>query len=190
MNLSEPSGIASSASASEIEQYMNGQCHHLAIALRRHLGWEMEVYLNYGDPYWQDENDPANSMPCPLHVYAVDKEGWHWDINGRTSASCAKAVLEAEFSPTDLRPVTMKDETPLRPYVSRWVGDEDAVSQENALEFDEYAFVLNPARRPLCAYSDKDIEDAWQVAQRVFAKVPGFSAGSVQAAPSRRRATP
>lgn len=173
MNSLQGSLLASSASEEDKLRYMEGDCHLLAVALHRKLGWRIQAQLDQADPFWQDENDSDNFIPNVLHVYALDGQGRAWDIMGRRPESMISGEMEELFSPQDPSSDEMRSESELKMYVGCWA---EACDGEEVEEID----------RPLGEYSDQDIEQAWQVAARVFAGMEGFNDPQVETVPARR----
>jgi hypothetical protein len=169
---------ASSATADELSFYMEGACHHLAIALNRHLGWPMEVHLDVGNLYWQDEADPENFIPSVLHVYAIDPAGQLWDIRGVRSQNDVSEDIDTLYSPDEHDSEEIRGEHELRSYVGYW--SDDVTEQGEPGE---------PIDRPLDSYTDEDIEAAWRLAQRVLGLIvpPAPTAPTAKTASKRRR---
>lgn len=167
--------LPSLANDEEQLRYMNGDCHILAIALHRKLGWRMQAQLDQADPFWQDENDPDNFIPNVLHVYALDQMGRAWDVMGCRPESIIFLEIQDMFSPQDPSSDEMRSESELKMYVGCWAGAND--EQDGNPEGIE---------RPLGEYDDQDIEQAWQMATRIFAGMEGFSDPGVDFQPTRR----
>lgn len=143
----------STASEALQETYQEGECHCLAVALHRHLGWELVAITNPDDPYWEDEEDADNFIPSVTHVYAVDPQHRAWDILGWRMADQMVPECRENFGGWNLTSDWMRQESELDTYVGYW-GDED------------------PIERPLSAYTDADVAAAWEHAQAVFAALP------------------
>lgn len=153
--------IPSHATQAQIDEYSSGSCHILAVALHRHLGWEIDVRLDNGEPYWTDEADPDNFIPAVLHVYAIDPHDQAWDIRGVRPCNEIGEEMESMYFPSGPDSDQLRNELQLRPYVGCWA---EAFDDEQAQEID----------RPLCDYTDEDVALAWGVACRVFKAVAGF----------------
>jgi hypothetical protein len=165
--------MPSCATAEDQMRYMEGDCHLLAVALHRNLGWRMQAQLDQADPFWQDEADPDNFIANVLHVYAMDGKGNAWDVKGVRPQSLIEQEMEDLFSPQDPSSDEMRSEGELKTYVGCWAegfDDEDPVEE---------------IERPLGQYDDQDIERAWQVAQRIFAGMEGFAPSAASSTPRR-----
>lgn len=138
------------------EHYSHGGCHELAVALHRKLGWDMVVVTQPEEPYWEDEGDPDNSIPCVVHVYAVDPAGNAWDILGSRPSEQVRQETQERFLVGNLDTDWLRSEGELTVYVGEW-GDPD------------------PIDRPLFAYTDEDVERAWRDARKALAHLPGWS---------------
>lgn len=145
------------ATPNEVMQYMEGNCHHLAVALHRHLGWGLDVHLDSSSPYWEDPEDPDNTIATVLHVYAVDPDGNLWDIRGKRHQDTVAEDIEDLFDPEEHDSDEVRSEDELRTYVGYWSEDVDDDGEP-----------CEPIDRPLDSYTDKDVEAAWAVAQRVL----------------------
>lgn len=145
------------ALAPHLERYLVGDCHILAVALHRQMGWQMAVVLNEDAWFWEDPRDPDNGIPEVVHVYAIDPQGRAWDIRGARPedtlvADCADHFL---MDASGLSVDWVKGEIDLEPYVGEGV-DEDGQG------FD----------RPLAAYTDQDVARALDDARAHLAAHP------------------
>lgn len=157
--------LVSKATEGDIECYTQGACHHLAIALNRKFGWPIQVQTDAAEPYWQDENDADNFLPAVLHVYAIDPQGRAWDVRGCRPESAIDAEMEEYYFPGEPGSELVFNEDALRSYVGCWSDDEGEDGED-----------LEPIDRPLDVYTDKDIEEAWEMAGRIFEGMDGFDA--------------
>lgn len=138
--------------------YLDGQCHVLAVALHRQLGWNLVLVLGEAF-FWEDPQDCDNGIPEVIHAYAVDEQGQAWDIRGPREAEtiredCAEHfVMEAGSLDTDW----LRSEAELRMYVGEWAEEGE-----------------DPIDRPLGTYTQADIDQAWDVAQAVLGDKPGW----------------
>lgn len=148
----------SQATPDEIELYTAGACHHLAVALHRHLGWGLAVVRQENEVYWQDEDDADNFILAVLHVYAIDPEGNAWDVRGARPEAEIQGDCWHHFGELELSTDDCRSEGELQTYVG---CDED---EETGETID----------RPLDSYTDTDVAQAWALAQRIFAGMPGF----------------
>ena len=129
----------------ELDHYLNGQCHTLAVALHRHLGWELVSVLNDDAFFWEDPEDPDNGIPEVIHVYAVDPNHQAWDIRGSRPADQVVADAADWFAVSEQSLSTdwMKSELELATYVGERIDDEGN-------EFDRPLFAYQPrAGKPL-----------------------------------------
>lgn len=150
--------IPSSATEEDIEQYTQGYCHILAVALHRELGWQIEVVRQDDEIWWEDEHDPDNCIQAVLHVYAIDPSNQAWDIRGVRPEGDIPSEIKGEYHTDQISSDTCRNEGELATYVGTM---EDDAGQEVEL--------------PLWSYTEQDINSAWQVAQRTLSHLPGFT---------------
>lgn len=74
--------VAAAPTESDQQLYLEGSCHLFALALHRMHGFGLLVFSDLGEVYWEDPEDPDNTIPAVLHVYAVDGDGVAWDVLG------------------------------------------------------------------------------------------------------------
>lgn len=140
------SDLLASPTKDEESQFLYGECHVLAVALHRKYGWPLLVVECYDEPYWEDPEDPDNTLPSIFHVYALDEtSGLAWDIRG---ARPENEVIQdvAQVFDTDalsLSTDTLYSEEELKNLVGYWADDGD-----------------EPIDRPLSAYDDNDVREA------------------------------
>lgn len=153
--------IVSRATDDDIEAYTQGQCHVLAVALHRQLGWQIEVVRQENEIWWQDEADPDNYIPAVVHAYAVDGQGQAWDIRGVRAEDAIHEEIAALFGEREVSCDTCRGEGELATYVgSTLIENEEGDEEEVEL--------------PLDAYTDADVEEAWQMALKTLGGLPGF----------------
>lgn len=150
------------------EQYSQGDCHHLAVALHRHLGWELVLVLNPDEPYWEDEEDDENFIASVTHVYAVDPQHRAWDVFGCRPAGQMVPECKDRFGGWNLGSDWVGPESELSTYVGCWGAPE-------AIE------------RPLGEFTEADVATAWAHAQGIFAGIPAWEQALVPSAPSMSR---
>lgn len=150
----------------ELEPYVSGQCHVLAVALHRHLGWSMVAVISEESLFWEDPDDPDNGIPEVIHVYAVDSQNQAWDIRGARPAEQIRSDAAEWFvlSEEDLSTDWLRGENELTVYVGTGVD-------EHGNEFD----------RPLFTYTDEDVAQAWACAQAVLSQHPSWPSSSYSA---------
>ena len=86
------------------QHYSYGQCMHLAAAMHRILGWEIQATLHPADAHYPACIDHAWVVD-PTGRYCLDSDGlYHIDRNGFISAS---NPLHTKLSETDLRLLTL-----------------------------------------------------------------------------------
>lgn len=174
--MTSPSSLVPSLAPLDLQEtYMEGECHCLAIALHRRLGWELVAITNPDDPYWQDEEDDDNFIASVTHVYAVDPQHRAWDVLGWRPADGMVPECRETFGGWNQCSDWVGPESELAVYVGYW-GDPD------------------PIDRPLSAYTDEEVEQAWEHAQTIFASMPEWQV-ALQAlvappAPARRGPRP
>lgn len=150
--------VESSATEAEIDEYSTGSCHILAVALHRKLGWNFELRLDNGDPYWVDEEDGDNFLGSVIHVYALDQDMRAWDVRGvRPYGEITREIEDAHY-PMEQGSDELRSEQELASYVGCW-------SQEGE----------EPIDRPLNDYTEEEVEKAWELAKRIFASIPEFN---------------
>jgi len=149
-DLSFPKTHCSTASEEQQVLYSEGQCHYLAVALHRHLGWELVLVVNPSEPYWEDEEDDENFIASVFHAYAVDPQGRAWDVFGWRPMDAMVAETQERFLGWNLQSEWVANEPDLQTFVGYW-GEPEAID------------------RPLDSYDEQDIEQAWAMAQQVFA---------------------
>ncbi len=139
----------SAADEDLLTQYSEGKCHVLALALHRHLGWEMVLVIDNNAPYWEDAEDPDNFIASVVHAYAVDREHRAWDIHGCRPAEDMVRETQERFCVFALDTDWLCSEGELTSYVGEW-GEPEIID------------------RPLAAFVEADVAEAWIHAQRVF----------------------
>ncbi len=154
--------FASGADESDIECYTTGSCHWLALALHRQLGWPMLVVADYSETYWEDPNDEETSIPSIVHVYAVSPEGEAWDVFGSRNIATIRDEAEERWHVGSYGDLYAADEAALVEYVGCWGEDSNG----------------DPIDRPLPEYSEADINEARDVALRLFPHVMEACAAS------------
>lgn len=143
--------MAANLTPEEIKRYLQGQCHVLALALMRHLGWRMLLVSDEAHSYWENEYDPSDYMPLTVHVYALDDEDQAWDVLGsRPLADVRREVMQRWDDVEDIGLTVLRTE----PELARLCG----LGEGGPEEID----------CPLLAYSEADLDAAWNVAQRLF----------------------
>lgn len=116
--------------------YMNGGCHHVAVALHRAHGWPMiAVAEDTGDGDFCDAD--GDDLPCILHVYAFDGTHLH-DARG----SIAEDRLWQDIDELG------------------YAHDLDSCYEVELDSEDELATYLEDNGGPLLGYSEADIEEA------------------------------
>lgn len=164
--------LRSKATSADKEHYTRGECHVLAVALHRHLGWPILVMSESGQPWWQDPKDPSLFTRKVAHVYAISPDGWAWDIRG------AKPVERIDQDMRSFFGLTV-------PAVRNW-----CLTERDIFPYvDRMGKGLDHLDRPLGAYSEEDVELSWGVAEVVFAGLPAFEAARPMKV-SRKRARP
>lgn len=151
--------FVSRATEDDLEQYTAGECHVFAVALHRHFGWPMLAVLDYGEPYWENPEDPDDFIPAACHVFAVDPDGQAWDVMGIRKSEDVREEVESWCSISAYVAEHLSLEDELAPYVGEWGEDEDG----------------NLIDRPLQAYTEADVQEALEKAFRVFAGHPAFA---------------
>lgn len=146
----------SRADEDDIDQYTTGECHVLAVSLHRRFGWPLLLVLDHGEPYWADPDDPDNTIPSVCHVYALDPQGRAWDVRGVRPAGNVREDVGDWCHVLDYGEEILGKEDDLRCYVGYWAEEGD------------------PIDRPLHDYSQADLDEAWQVACRIFGGHPDF----------------
>ncbi|AQT06286.1 hypothetical protein [Acetobacter persici] len=144
------------ASRDEIEDYSSGGCHILAIALHRRYGWPLLAVESTEERYWEDPEDDDNYLPSILHVYAIDPDGFAWDIRGARPDTDALQDAADFFgeNPADWSTDLIAREEWIQHLVGYW-------SEEGE----------EPIDRPLETYSDDDIQRADEVISRALAPI-------------------
>ena len=137
-----------------LELYTQGLCHVLAVALHRKLGWEIVLALNPEADFWEDPDDPDNGIPEVLHAYAVDPQGRAWDIRGHRPQEAIREDTSELIGNSEVDTDWLANEGEMAMYVGEWADDGE-----------------EPIDRPLIAYTDQDVEEAWAVA---CALIPGL----------------
>lgn len=159
----------SNATDSQVAQFADGSCHELAVALHRMFGWSLHVVLDQDERYWEDPADADNFIPAVIHVYAVDGEEQAWDIAGVRPLASVPSELDSWTNIRSYDSDRVYDEDGLSTYVGCWGGDDPE---------------SDPIDRPLCSYTEKDIEEATQAAIAALGHLPAF-----QVAMAARQAT-
>lgn len=149
--------IPSKAHPDDIDQYTQGSCHILAVALQRHLGWQIEVVRQDDEIWWQDDHDPDNFITAVLHVYAISPDGQAWDIRGVRPEGDIPGEIQNQYHCLEISSDTCRNEGELSTYVGTM---EDEHGEQVEL--------------PLWSYTDQDVNEAWQVGQRTLSHLPGF----------------
>lgn len=155
----------SKASRAEMELYSSGECHVLAAAFCRKAGWPILLVLDMAERWWEDPSDPDNFIPSVVHAYALDPDGYAWDIAGRRPTGDVPSDAHARFQVMEYGSDELRSEGELRAYVGCW-GEEG-----------------EDIERPLWDYADDDIEAAWEAACRALGHLPGFPAEVPACAP-------
>lgn len=153
--------FVSKANDHDIEQYTTGECHVFAVALHRLFGWPMMAVLDYGEPYWENPEDPYDFIPAVCHVFAIDPDGQAWDVMGIRKPEDIREEMESWCSISAYVAEHMSTEDELAPYVGMWGKD----SEGNLID------------RPLHAFTEKDVEEATEKAFRIFGGHPVFEKG-------------
>ena len=162
--------LRSKASTADKQWYTQGECHILAVALHRNLGWLLLVMCEADKPWWQDPKDPKVSTYAVAHVYALSPDGLAWDIRG---------AMPVERIDQDMRNYFRLTVAPTRHLCNK--------------ERDLGAHVHNMGKayvhltRPLLEYSEEDVELSWGVAKEVFAGVEEFESALPKKAPRKKR---
>lgn len=142
------------ASEEDVRVYTSGDSHALAVALHRRFGWSLVVVTDSRDPVWVDPEDPANSIPSVVHVYALDGNGDAWDIRGKRPRMAIRDEMYEFFNVQDFEEEECADEEDLSFYVGVWSDTGD------------------PVVRPLPSYTDDDLFAAESVIVRIYPNVP------------------
>ncbi|HRJ02345.1 MAG TPA: hypothetical protein PKV67_16480 [Hyphomonas sp.] len=151
----------SKANDHDIDQYTTGECHVFAVALHRRFGWPMLAVLDYGEPYWENSEDPEDFIPAVCHVFAIDPDGQAWDVMGIRKREDVREEVESWCSISDYVTEHLSIEDELAPYVGEWGEDGEG----------------NLIDQPLHAFTEKDVEEATEKAFRIFAGHPVFEEG-------------
>lgn len=145
---------SSNASPDDIELYSEGSCHVFAVALHRNLGWSMEVVRDENETWWQDEADPDNYISSVVHVYALDNNGNAWDIHGVRPEGFIPEDVKQRYGVGEISGDECRSEGELATYVG--------MMEEEDIEL------------PLHSYEDRLVQEAWEVACKCLAGLPGF----------------
>lgn len=141
--------LRSKANSTDKIEYTTGECHVLAAALHQKMRWPILVACEAGQVFWRDEADHDISTPLVSHVYAISPDGLAWDIRGAVALKDVVKDMKFNFG-----------------------AEVDTYLCER--ESDFFAYVDNMGKRfkhlnrPLSAYTQEDIELAWEVAEIVF----------------------
>ena len=119
-----------------LEQYLQGSCHHLAVALHRAYGFGFMLLVDTA------EDASYGGVPAVHHVLATDGAGFAVDALGRRL--CAEVQAQWEFSEEAL--------------VQNCESTQQVLCLESEEELQEY--VGAGWDRPLSDYQDADIETA------------------------------
>lgn len=141
------------ASDAEKDLYSTGFCHVHAIAAHRLHGGAFLVILDHGEPYWCGE-DPDDVMPAVVHVFSVhDAPGGviARDVLGDRPVADALAEAVERFN--------------LRPELAE-------ASRDSLEELLDYVDQEEDCDRPLCGFTETDVEEAMAVATAAAA-LPG-----------------
>lgn len=149
--------LSSNANEAQREEFSQGSCHILAVALHRHLDWPIVIALDYDEPFWQSDTDPDDFIPAVIHAYALDEDGLAWDILGARHEDSVSKQLNDLFDIGQLEIDILHREEALSMYVGYWGDDDDHLIE-----------------RPLWDYDDQDIDRAWQLACDIFGHLPRF----------------
>lgn len=142
-------GESSTAPEDIREQYSQGECHILAVALHRRFGWSLHVVLDAEQTYWQDPDDPDNSIASVVHCYAVDEDGYAWDIHGVRPEADIRREVSTAYGIGQYDSDRVFNEMQLATYVGCWAEKIDP---------------------------EADVEEAWAVAEQYLAHLDGWPA--------------
>lgn len=124
-----------------LEQYLQGSCHHLAVALHRAYGFGFMLLVDTA------EDASYGGVPAVHHVLATDGAGFAVDVLG--SRPCAEVQAQWEFSEEALAPNCESTQQVL------FLESEDALREYVGAGWD----------RPLSDYQDADVERAHEFAK-------------------------
>jgi len=132
-------------------QYLEGECHVMAVAIRRMFGGRFVLLCEDGGDY----SDPATGDPVPTvhHVYVELPDGRVADVLGVKDGGNALEQWEA-----------MNDDEPEAHFSVVRVDDEEGLS----------AFIDDGEALPLVAFTELDVDEA----ERFFLeRNPGLGPG-------------
>ncbi|MBY3155226.1 hypothetical protein HFO56_23165 [Rhizobium laguerreae] len=142
------------ATDDDVRAYTSGDSHALAVALHRRFGWKLLVVTDSRDPFWVDPDNPENTIPSVVHVYALDSNNDAWDIRGKRPRVGIRDDMYELFNVQDFAEDECGDEGELCFYVGVWSDTGE------------------PVVRPLPDYSEDDLVAAETVIVRVYPNVP------------------
>lgn len=160
----------SRATPADINEYSNGECHVLALAMHRKLGWPLLVMCEEGRPFWQDPQNPGRAVPVVRHVYALSPDGLAWDIRGSMRQEDIPEDMQENFGVRSAAVLVEKE-------------------AGMALYVDGMGKRYQGWQRPLMAFTKEDIDLSWGVAIDLLSGLPGFGSAQTLSTRGQRRTT-